>query len=183
NHTSGHNAAGGAIFSAVGSVTVIDSTLSDNFTKYGGRSPGGGIYVRGGDPSFPTPTLTITNSTLARNSAQAERSPGGAIAIQVVATGLLTNSTLWQNSANANGGGVFVASGPLTVTNCTLSGNSASGVGGGIALAYSTATVTLRSSIVAGNSDGFGNPDLGAVAITVTDSLIGNNQGTNLSFT
>ena len=55
---------------------------------------------------------------------------------------------------DANGGGVYIGSGTLTLTNSTVSGNSASDGGGGI---YSeSGTVTLTHSTVSGNSAAWG---------------------------
>jgi hypothetical protein len=120
-HTGSFNA-GGAIFNGGGTLTVNNSTFSDNTA-----TPGlGGAIANGGIASGGT--LIVTNSTFSGNSAS-NTVGGGAI----FNSGTLTvvNSSFSNNSANANGGGIF-SYGSATVTNSTFSGNSALIDGGGI---------------------------------------------------
>jgi hypothetical protein len=119
---------------------------------------GGGIYFAS------TGALTLTNSTLSRNSAIGRfGADGGGIYTSSGAI-TLTNSTLNVNSArgedededddgSGKGGGICTATGAVTLTNSTLSGNSARGeyaYGGGIFT--STGAITLTSSTLSGNS-------------------------------
>jgi predicted outer membrane repeat protein len=99
---------------------------------------GGGILNRG--------TLTVTNSTLAGNSAAAQ---GGAI-YNYLGTVTITNSTFSDNTALA-GGAIYnfvPDQGTLTVNGSTFSGNSAS-VGGGI---LNHGSLTVTDSVFSGNS-------------------------------
>lgn len=112
---SGNNSS--RVFKISSGVTAMISGL----TISNGAAPiGGGILNDHG-------TLTITNSTIAGNSA--------------------------STFQNAFGGGIYNAQGTITITNSTVSGNSASdifGFGGGI---YNTAgTLTINNSTVSGNS-------------------------------
>jgi hypothetical protein len=209
NATSGNNANGGAILSANGSVTITNSTISGNHTD-GTYARGGGIFVRHDSAVPPAPALTITNSTISGNFTKGDRSSGGGIYARNDTTVTLTNSTISGNftqAAHAVGGGIFSDQGALmligstiysnftqgsvatgggifslnaavTLTNSTLSGNSAS-QGGGI-YGSNSGSVTLLSSIVAGNSDHSGNPDLLANRLTMTNSLLDSNSGTDL---
>jgi hypothetical protein len=126
---------GGGISNA-GTLTVSDSTLSQN-SDYGSNQGGGGIYNQIGG------TLSVTNSTLFGNSATF----GGGIENKFSGTLSVSNSTLSGNSASG-GGGIANQSGTLSVSNSTISGNSS---GGGI---DNFGTLTLQSTILAANSDG-----------------------------
>jgi hypothetical protein len=130
---------GGAILNAGGTLTVRNSTLSDNRTF----TSGGAIFNLGG-------TLTVRDSTLSNNQALRE---GGAISNQ----GRLTvgNSTLSNNRATV--GGAIDNHISLEVSNSTLSGNIASlpdRAGGGGIFNRPDATTTLKSTIVANSGDG-----------------------------
>ena len=118
---------GGGIYNYSGTLTVTNSTFSDNSATYGG-----GIYNEG--------TLTVTNSTFSGNSA----TYGGGIYNQGTLT--VTNSTFSGNTANT-GGGIYNY-GTLTVTNSTFSGNAAT-YGGGI---YNQGTLTVTNSTFSGNA-------------------------------
>jgi CSLREA domain-containing protein len=157
------NGSGGGIYSVYGPLTVINSTFSGNGASWG--SGGGGIYGDAG-------SLTIVNSIFSGNSATG--SPGGAIFNG--STMAISKSTFSSNSAGA-GGGIFTEgpnstianssfsgnsatdspgggignSGGLIITNSTFSGNSASNGGG---IGRTGGTMTLRNTIVAGNTGG-----------------------------
>ncbi len=87
------NTAGGAL--NLGTLNLINSTLSNNFAGGGGSGNGGGINTGAG-------TLNVTNSTLSNNSAEGS---GGAIFNSGVSgTVNVTSSTLTGNSADTGGG-------------------------------------------------------------------------------
>jgi hypothetical protein len=129
------------------SVTIIDSTISGNFTEDG---EGGGIYTSGVD--FPG-TLTVINSTISGNFAS---SYGGGIASSF--SGLtIVNSTISGNSTGhpdyGYGGGIAADGGDvvpaLTITNSTVSGNSAAICGG-----VCGGTVEIGNTILHANASG-----------------------------
>ena len=123
---------GGAIRSG-GTLTVTNSTFSDNSAQ-----SGGGIEHLG--------NLTVADSTFLNNSA----SFGGGIANDgALTTGNITNTTFSNNSA-IDGGGI-TNSGVLTVTNSTFSNNSASAFGGGIHN-YTYFSLTIVNSTFSNNS-------------------------------
>jgi CSLREA domain-containing protein len=148
---------------------------------------GGGVLNHG--------TLTLSNATLAHNSADF----GGGFANFGGAT--LTNVTIGNNSANVDGGGIqndFLPVGTpanLTLTNVTLAGNSGTDGAGmrndGIAtLTNATITgggivtfgnVTLTNCTVAGNSDLGGNGGIRASGGTATlgNTIVANNSPQN----
>ena len=177
------NNSGGGILNN-GTLTVTNSTLSDNSASNGGgimtngpltvtnsilsgnsvTSEGGGIYNNGS-------TATLTNSTLSGNSAFSQ---GGGISNFGTVT--LTNSTLSNNSASSNGGGIINFS-TLTVTNSTFSGNSATNAGG----LDNYGTATLTNSTLSGNSatNAGGISNNNSATLTMTNSTISNNSATN----
>ena len=127
---------GGAIFNALGYLTVKDSLFDGNRSDQGG---GGGIYDRNGA------SMNIISATLQGNSAafgggifsssirtdirdsvfsnnSARSADGGAIYIHSNSVLNISNSALQNNTAQ-NGGGVF-ALGAAHLANVTISGNS-----------------------------------------------------------
>ena len=167
---------GGAIHSASSALlTVINSTISGNSAlEYGG-----GIYAEEGD-------VVVANSVISGNSAL----EGGGIYAKEGGA-MVTNSTISGNSAGDYGGGITVWEGDVVVTNSTISRNSAGDEGGG--MYTEEGDFTIHSSIVAGNTDSGkeegdeeeeeAGPDMRLVSgtLTVTNSLIGDNTGTDLS--
>jgi hypothetical protein len=144
-------------------VTVLDSTLSDNssdtsgggalanwgamqvsgctFTDNRAAGSGGGILNRS--------TLTVSDSTFSGNSAPV----GGAIDNFTTGTGTIDDSLFDSNSSNY--GGAVSNRNTLTVTGSTFRGNSASrgsggdGSGGGIG---SSGTLSVSNCTLTGNS-------------------------------
>ena len=105
------NGSGGGIAHGGGTLTIVDSTISDNLANSGGG-------ISSGDG-------TITNSTISRNIA---RSGGGIGNWSADLT--VVNSTVTGNTALRNGAGIFnteSSSGgaSLTLVNTTVSGNTA----------------------------------------------------------
>lgn len=129
------------------SLTLDDVTLQGGQLYSGGL--GGAIANQG--------TLTVSDSTLSRNSVDGPNSRGGGI-YNGGGTVTVSGSTLSSNSATgAYGGAIYNDSGTVTVSNSRLSGNWVSngyswpgGSGGGIYNAAGTVTVQNSSSI-AGN--------------------------------
>jgi predicted outer membrane repeat protein len=153
NSTLTNNTGGG--IANVGTGTVTSSSISNNTAiRNGAGIPhgGGGIYNFG--------TLSVTDSTLSGNAATGYFG-GGIYSSQ--GTVSVTNSTLSGNTATYGGGLYNDAGGRLTLTNSTVSGNAAGTKGGGL---YSTGTLTLRGTLVANNTSG---GDCG-FSVTLSDS-------------
>ncbi len=108
--------------------------------------------------------LTISGGSIAHN--------GGGIDNEGTLT--LTDCTIAGNSASGggNGGGIY-NNGPLTVMGCTISGNSVSGGGDGGGIANED-TMSMTDSTVADNSDtgGTGGGIDNETSLTVTDCSI-----------
>jgi hypothetical protein len=120
-----------------GTVTISNTTLSNNSTGYGGA---GGAIMSGG-------TMTITSSILSSNSATIGGSGGG-----IENSGKLTvaSSALFSNTAGMGGG--IDSGGTLTVNGGSLLNNHA-GTGGGIS---GQGTVSISGCTLAGNSASWG---------------------------
>ena len=203
NSTSEFDASGGGIATNTGNVSLTNSTLSQNRAN---ASNGGGIYTRAGDVSLITSTLSennsslgdggginsgsgnvsLVNSTVSGNSASASFSVGGGIKAGSGSISL-TNSTISENRSTGDGGGIYATEGDVSVTNSTIFGNVAErGDGGGLSVpnVFNRSIVTIKNSIVAGNSDAGGSPDFRSTfsnTLVVNYSLIGDTGGTNIN--
>jgi hypothetical protein len=127
------------VFSGV-NFTLNAFTVADGSSSFGGG--GGGISNDGA-------TVSISNSTIANNSAPGGN--GGGIS-NGGGTMSISNSTIANNSTSGNGGGIHNQDGSLSISNSTIANNSASSGGGGIY--NSSGTVSSDGSIVANNTGG-----------------------------
>ena len=173
---------GGGIFNT-GTVTLIDSTVSDNSTSVLGvwtNFGGGGIYNSG--------AMTLTDSTVIGNSTTEDWADGGGIYNSGAVT--FDNSIVSDNSAAAYyglAGGIY-NSGTVTLTDSTVSDNSTTGnygMGGGI---YNSpyGTLILTASTVVGNSTagivaGGGGIYLSNSTAILTDSTVVGNRTTGFN--
>ena len=194
NRTEHASSSGGAA-EFNGMATITRSTLRNNTTM----ENGGALYSTDGG-------VTATASTIHGN--RADRFNGGGIWLETGDVDILS-STVSDNSAGSNGGGVYAGDGNVTVINSTISRNRAEdGAGisqegvsesttiinstitdnfateeyGGI---YSEGDLTVYNSIVAGNIDLDGTPDLfsDTGVYNILHSLIGDAAGTTLTET
>ncbi|MCU0753495.1 MAG: CSLREA domain-containing protein [Xanthomonadales bacterium] len=143
-------------------VAIIGNTAS-NF--------GGGIF----GPSVSVVT-TVANSTLSGNTAGASQGTAGAI--DHSGDLMVMNSTISGNTAsngNSNGGGIWIG-GVGQIVNTTVTQNSANGAASASGVFVSgTSPVSIRNSIVAGNSNNTTLADVvGAGMATLGFNLIGN---------
>jgi hypothetical protein len=157
------NGAGGAIFNEfAGTLNITDSHFVKNTANLGG-----GVNNAG--------ELTITNSTLEQNTANAS---GGGVFNFNQAT--ITNSTFSGNEAVGFVGGGITNTRTLKLYNSTVAKNSAKGAGGGV---YNNAggTATLNSTIVADNlaklANNLVNNDVQGNFTNSTFNLIGTSTG------
>jgi CSLREA domain-containing protein len=150
--------------------------ITDNTTT----GAGGGISLSRG-------SLTLTNSTVARNSAE----DGGGIA-NFGGDFTITGSTLNNNTAAKSGGGIFNTvsdrfgrlSGTVTLANSTVSRNAAAQGGGiensdrlgGAGLVVLSSTIAFNSASDAGGGirqeDGLENPNF----VNLSNTLVARNQ-------
>ncbi len=162
-----------------GSFAMDRSSVDDNRVTASDSGNAGGLYLEG-------LSLSITNSTVSRNSAFYN----GGVWINI-SQATLSNSTIAENIATgSNGGGMWLGNEVTgSITNCTIANNH-SIADGQVAGGIFGDGLTLRNTIVAGNtamytptcnvsrSDGSGNlqwPD-GALctdAPLIADPLLG----------
>jgi len=99
---------GGGILNVVGTLTVMNSTFTNNSAQAGGA-----IYNL-------SSTLTVSNSTFTNNSAVS----GGTIQIDSASTATVTDSTISVNSASGVGAGGIENGNTLVLENSIVSNNT-----------------------------------------------------------
>ncbi|MBL8130571.1 MAG: hypothetical protein JNL42_01830 [Anaerolineae bacterium] len=165
---------GGAVYINGSTTTLIDAaTFVDNTASVGPGGPGGAIYA---DTTF----ITLSNSTLANNSAN----NGGAI-VALFTDLTVVNSTIAGNSATTSGGGVLhnlgrTTGGGLTLAHVTITGNSAGVQGGGLSNSGDAVNVALKHTLIAGNTAPIG-PDVSGAATSQGYNLIGDSSGATIT--
>ncbi len=140
------NGHGGGILNAAGAtVTIVDSTISNNRT-HGYWSNGAGIHNMTG-------ALTITRSVIDSNLASGNYSSGGGVD-NWAGTLVVTDSTISNNQVWGDGGGIRNYYGSASIVGSTIVGNRASSEGGGVS--NREGPVTVVNSTISGNSAYFG---------------------------
>jgi hypothetical protein len=175
------NGPGGGLANNGGTVSITNSTFSDNPTvglaNNGGTvtinnstfssnagAGAGGLANNGG-------TVTINNSTFSDNVASGLLRPGAGLANNG-GTVTINNSTFANNRAlhPEPGGGLFNGFGTvMSISNSTVVGNSTRGL-------YNAGTLTIRNSTVVGNSS---QGLINAGTLTIGGSIVANNSGGN----
>jgi len=184
NSTVSNNMSGiGGILSE-GSMTIINSRIVNNSSGVccGFVSSGGGIAI-----TFESGTMTIINSTIANNIGGT-----GCGGICNLGTLTITGSTITSNSTIAEGapGGGISNSGILNLINSTVTNNSTHGAGAGIINLNpvpnfgGNATLNLTSSTVANNSGGSGSgiTNIAGSVVNLQNSIIAKNTGIHPDF-
>ncbi|HSF97298.1 MAG TPA: right-handed parallel beta-helix repeat-containing protein, partial [Ornithinibacter sp.] len=171
---------GGGIHHVMGSLHLVDSTVSGNTAR-----GGGGLYVAGTvNPNGVAARATLTRTTLRDNTADA-----GAGASVVHEGDLdLRAATVTGNHAHAHGGGVSATSkASLTVLDGSFVDNSTNGDGGGL-YAGTESAVSVSGTRFEGNvagaeedgevpdGSGGGLAAGGMGALTVTDAVFTGNE-------
>jgi CSLREA domain-containing protein len=141
---------GGGILSH-GSLTLDKVTLINNAANGGN---GGGIYSAG--PCVIT-NSTIYGNTV--NSSTTAGSGGGIFnfgaTLTITNSSIAANSATCTNTSNDSGGGIYSNVGNVTLTNDTITGNSGD-IGGGVTGANG-AVVRVRNTIIALNTSSKGS--------------------------
>jgi hypothetical protein len=170
----------GAGISNGGTLTVNNSSITDNGLEYQGT--GAGISSGG--------TLIINNSIISGNLSGKGQTDGGGI----YSSGILeiTNSTIDGNSVGGPGGGIY-NTGNAIITSSTISGNSSGGgypgpqtgpgFGGGIfnggTLTISNSTVSANSALTINQEPGCGGGIGNNGSLQIANSTISANSATN----
>jgi predicted outer membrane repeat protein len=147
-----------------GSVTITDSTFTNNTSTVGSLNGGGAIFIRGTDG-----LVTVTGSTFTGNTARSggaiffDGNGGGVATLSVVSsafTGNTANGTASVPASDGEGGAIAASLiGNVTITGSTFSGNTASLDGGAIAigaLVLTTTQVSIATSSFLSNHAKFG---------------------------
>lgn len=172
---------GGGISQAIGTLTITNTTISNNSCP--------SVNGHGAGVELDTGTGTITNSTIVSNQAG---NVGGGISIE---RGILTvnNSNVSNNSAVQSGGGIVhgrvcfpLDPCSLTINNSTISNNIMSnpggGTGGGVfvdSAAGGDPTIVINSSTISGNVAGGSGGGIiaGGLSSIISNSTISGNSG------
>lgn len=169
---------GGGLLNDGGTVTVTDSTFTNNRAGFGGA-----IYSWDGTTDGTDGSLTVMNSTFIDNNATHH---GGAIyhrGYNDASTLTVTNSTFTDNSTAGYGGGVFNFSSTdnsatATVTDSIFTGNTASRGGGIISYTSGTGVAILNltgTSLSANTATNGGGGIYNAATMQITDSVLSDN--------
>src|ERR1051325_3843522 len=193
---------GGGVRNYEGTLTIIESTISENnaaafsFNRGGGIASFDGLMVinnstitnnhasDGGGGIDNSSTATITNTAVSSNIA-GNQDGGGGNGGGILNGGSLTilHSTVTGNTATGNfaeGGGISNGN-ALIITESTISNNQADKTGGGI---FSYGTVIITGSTLNGNhagsaslaDSGFGGGFYGQQLLTIQNSTLSDNS-------
>jgi hypothetical protein len=148
---------GGAINNYLSSITVTNSTFTNNHSSYPTYGTGGAISAWSG-------SATISNSSFTGNTAE---SAGGAIYIDRVPGEPASNVTLTNCSFSGNsgysGGALYNAGSTTTISNSTFNANSSNAI-------RNLSTLTISLSTFTGNTGYYGAGIHNTSSLTVTNS-------------
>lgn len=187
---------GGGIYSEIGAVEVVNSTISGNVATSG---PGGGIASEDADITLTssdltnnrsygsgaglfsrnTGSVTVTNSTVTDNQITGDAYFGGGLYSGEGAF-TISGSTISGNTSLSDAGGIYNYSGALTISHTTISGNTAGDSGAGIfndagAISITRSNITDNTSQY-GDGGGISN---GSGSLTLTRSTVSGNSSVN----
>ena len=158
---------GGGIYAVDATLTVMGSSVTDNYAERGGGvyATGGAVFLEGttvsensagdcGGGLYLDATTTISGSEISKNTS--DRFGGGIYSERRL---YLLDSLVAANAADDSGGGIY-AFDPVNVTNTEVSANYATSQGGGMRVLQSQAILT--NSTIAANAAG----DTGGIAIS-----------------
>jgi VCBS repeat-containing protein len=162
---------GGAIFS-MGSISMLDCTLSGNSAT---TSANGGALENAG-------SATLVDCTIDNNATPAvpgSSGSGGGVDNESNGTLWLTDCTISNNSAPQGSGAGVMNFGTATLTDCTLSGNTGGSpgvgsIGGGL---WNLNAASLTGCTISGNGAQWGGGVANSKNMTLTDCTISGNSG------
>jgi adhesin/invasin len=165
----------GAVSAGYGIVAISDTTFDQNSSNSGGS---GAVALTG------TTGATIQRCTFSANVAQNNGAGGAMVTNGPVG---IENSTFSGNSsqgASGYAGAIYVQAGTTDLRNVTVTANSANSDGG--IWVSGSSTLTMRNSILSGNTDAGGsNPDLVVNGTFASNgyNLIGSSSGITVAGT
>ncbi|MBP0019094.1 MAG: DUF4114 domain-containing protein [Cyanobacteria bacterium SBLK] len=182
---------GGAIFTDGASATVDSSTQgsiairNSRFDSNEGFAQGGGLFLF----AYNGDMVTIENSTIVNNTvkldSQFSEALGGGLRFGGGASLAVSNTTFLKNRSELQGGGMWVGeNSPFTIFNSVFCENSAisttTGPGlGGALLVTGNPIANITQTTIAGNIASFQGGGFwgGGTGLTLTDSLVADNEG------
>ncbi|HSA59373.1 MAG TPA: choice-of-anchor Q domain-containing protein [bacterium] len=156
---------GGVLIDNRGSLTLVDSVVSDNETN---GADGGGIYLNEG-------ALAVIRSTVRTNVADGN---GGGIYNTSGSLIISDGSSVTGNIATSSGGGIYTDAGGLDVINSQINNNDADSDGGGIYNGY-TAVVLNNSDLSGNTAEGNGGGVYNGYTLLISASTVSHNQALN----
>ena len=135
---------GGAVGDWQGKILFVDSIISHNTTKAGGRFSRGGAFSNDGK-------LVIARSTIAHNEADIG---GGIFASGGAFSGspMIRNTLFFENRAREDGGALYADDGEVLLIHVTITDNQA--VRGGGVYRLTDADVRMWNSVISGSEGG-----------------------------
>ncbi len=155
-----------------GTVTLKESTISDNSSGYSGS--GGGIA------NLPGGVFILNSSTVSGNKDDL----GGGGGIVNSSTMTLNNSTISGNTTNYTGGGIQMVGGTLTANNTSIYGNTSTYTyGAGISNNGGGGSVVIKNTILAGNlHPGGQRSDCAGTIVSSGYNLLGSVNSSDCTF-
>lgn len=186
NDALGTSGSGGGILNLAGYLEVSDSTIRDNEAS----RAGGGIETTPANGRRGVngigPQVSLTNAVLVGNSTGSNPGNGGGLHVTGATTVNVADSVVKDNTAASEGGGLWNASGTMTVASTVVKGNAANGDdatngGGGLFQnAGGTLIVEDGSSVVQNDALGTSGSGGGILndqgTLNVTDSAVSGND-------
>ncbi|MEA5469011.1 DUF4114 domain-containing protein [Spirulina sp. 06S082] len=182
---------GGAIYTDGASATTNASTQgtitisNSRFDNNQGFGQGGGLFLF----AYDGDTVTVENSTIVNNTIKVKNSTsealGGGLRFGGGASLTVSNTTFLKNHSALQGGGMWTGeNSPFTIFNSVfceneaISANSSPGLGGGL-LVTGNPIANITQTTIAGNIASFQGGGFwgGGTGLTLTDSLVANNEG------
>jgi Calx-beta domain len=133
-----------------GSVSFVDTVITENTATYGG---GGGLFL---NDLYEGSTVTFEGSTISGNTA--DSSGGGLYVDWLYGSMSFVDTVITENTAGDNGGGVYVNDvdrygGELSFAGSTISGNTAvEGDGGGLNAGNVDGSVSITDAVITDNA-------------------------------
>ncbi len=159
--------------SAVGGGGGINANTGVTLTISHCLITGNGAFFGGGLAITADSNVTITNSTIAGNTALGSNAGG---AIHNLGTLTLTNSTISgnTNSSGSNAAGGLWTSGTTTITHTTIADNESGNGSPAGGIRHTGGTTLIRNSIIAGNRNNATIPDVVGAFASSGFNLVGN---------
>lgn len=165
NQVTASNARGGGIHASRYTIlTLVDSEISGNLAT----GNGGGLWT--GFTALVERCLFADNTTGGSGGGLFINQHDKAVVRNCTVTGNRSTYTDW-NTALVGGGGIFCNKPTVDILNTTITGNFARR-GGGLRVNDSESVVFLHSTLVSGNSDNDGFPDVVGTFLGLTNCLV-----------